>query len=128
MTGKAPTKELQGTFRRFKKWLINLYKTTKEIIKNPENYLGLKDPSDEVKEIFDHMMASEEEIEAWAEEKRWNLLYDDSLDYTQTEKENIKNGKKTSKNLRKKTHLNTSWKNSTDRPWWTLKKTSFHKK
>lgn len=90
LTGKAPTKELQGTFRRFKKWLINLYKTTKEIIKNPENYLGLKDPSDEVKEIFDHMMASEEEIEAWAEEKRWNLLYDDSLDYTQTEKENIK--------------------------------------
>lgn len=90
LTGKAPTKELQGTFRRFKKWLINLYKTTKEIIKNPENYLGLKDPSDEVKEIFDHMVASEEEIEAWAEEKRWNLLYDDSLDYTQTEKENIK--------------------------------------
>lgn len=117
LTGKAPTKELQGTFRRFKKWLINLYKTTKEIIKNPENYLGLKDPTDEVKEIFDHMVASEEEIEAWAEEKRWNLLYDDSLDYTQTEKENIKNGKKTSKNLRKKTHLNTSWKNSTDRPW-----------
>lgn len=90
LTGKAPTKELQGTFRRFKKWLINLYKTTKEIIKNPENYLGLKDPSDEVKEIFDHMVASDEEIEAWAAEKRWNLLYDDSLDYTQTEKENIK--------------------------------------
>ena len=101
LTGKAPTKELQGTFRRFKKWLINLYKTTKEIIKNPENYLGLKDPSDEVKEIFDHMMASEEEIEAWAEEKRWNLLYDDSLDYTQTEKENIKKWEESVKELAK---------------------------
>lgn len=101
LTGKAPTKELQGTFRRFKKWLINLYKTTKEIIKNPENYLGLKDPSDEVKEIFDHMMASEEEIEAWAEEKRWNLLYDDSLDYTQTEKENIKKWEENIKELAK---------------------------
>lgn len=101
LTGKAPTKELQGTFRRFKKWLINLYKTTKEIIKNPENYLGLKDPSDEVKEIFDHMMASEEEIEAWAEEKRWNLLYDDSLDYTQTEKENIKKWEEDVKELAK---------------------------
>lgn len=101
LTGKAPTKELRGTFRRFKKWLINLYKTTKEIIKNPENYLGLKDPSDEVKEIFDHMMASEEEIEAWAEEKRWNLLYDDSLDYTQTEKENIKKWEENIKELAK---------------------------
>lgn len=101
LTGKAPTKELQGTFRRFKKWLINLYKTTKEIIKNPENYLGLKDPSDEVKEIFDHMIASEEEIEAWAEEKRWKLLYDDSLDYTQTEKENIKKWEENIKELAK---------------------------
>ena len=101
LTGKAPTKELQGTFRRFKKWLINLYKTTKEIIKNPENYLGLKDPSDEVKEIFAHMMASEEEIEAWAEEKRWNLLYDDSLDYTQTEKENIKKWEESVKEIAK---------------------------
>jgi hypothetical protein len=101
LTGKAPTKELQGTFRRFKKWLINLYKTTKEIIKNPENYLGLKDPSDEVKEIFDHMVASEEEIEAWAEEKRWNLLYDDSLDYTQTEKENIKKWEENIKEIAK---------------------------
>lgn len=101
LTGKAPTKELQGTFRRFKKWLINLYKTTKEIIKNPENYLGLKNPSDEVKEIFDHMVASEEETEAWAEEKRWNLLYDDSLDYTQTEKENIKKWEENIKELAK---------------------------
>lgn len=101
LTGKAPTKELQGTFRRLKKWLINLYKTTKEIIKNPENYLGLKDPTDEVKEIFDHMVASEEEIEAWAEEKRWNLLYDDSLDYTQTEKENIKKWEENIKELAK---------------------------
>lgn len=101
LTGKAPTKELQGAFRRFKKWLINLYKTTKEIIKNPENYLGLKDPSNEVKEIFDHMVASEEEIEAWAEEKRWKLLYDDSLDYTQTEKENIKKWEENIKELAK---------------------------
>lgn len=105
LTGKAPTKELQGTFRRFKKWLINLYKTTKEIIKNPENYLGLKDPTDEVKEIFDHMVASEEEIEAWAEEKRWNLLYDDSLDYTQTEKENIKKWEEDVKELAKENAL-----------------------
>lgn len=105
LTGKAPTKELQGTFRRFKKWLINLYKTTKEIIKNPENYLGLKDPSDEVKEIFDHMVASEEEIEAWAEEKRWKLLYDDSLDYTQTERENIKKWEENIKELAKESAL-----------------------
>lgn len=105
LTGKAPIKELQGTFRRFKKWLINLYKTTKEIIKNPENYLGLKDPSDEVKEIFDHMVASDEEIEAWAAEKRWNLLYDDSIDYTQSEKENIKKWEENVKEIAKENAL-----------------------
>ena len=105
LTGKAPIKELQGTFRRFKKWLINLYKTTKEIIKNPENYLGLKDPSDEVKEIFDYMVASDEEIEAWAAEKRWNLLYDDSIDYTQSEKENIKKWEEDVKELAKENAL-----------------------
>lgn len=89
MTGKAPTKELQGAFRRFKKWMISIYRTTKEIMKNPQQALGLKEPPAEIKDIFDHMLAIEEEINAWSAEKRLHTIYDTGIDYTKTEKENV---------------------------------------
>lgn len=89
MTGKAPTKELQGAFRRFKKWMISIYRTTKEIMKNPQQALGLKEPPAEIKDIFDHMLATEEEINAWSAEKRLHTIYDTGIDYTKTEKENV---------------------------------------
>lgn len=89
MTGKAPTKELQGAFRRFKKWMISVYRTTKEIMKNPQQALGLKEPPAEIKDIFDHMLATEEEINAWSAEKRLHTIYDTGIDYTKTEKENV---------------------------------------
>ena len=89
MTGKAPTKELQGAFRRFKKWMISIYRTTKEIMKNPQQALGLKEPPAEIKDIFDHMLATEEEINAWSAEKRLHTIYDTRIDYTKTEKENV---------------------------------------
>nr|DAM27461.1 MAG TPA: crystallin beta/gamma motif-containing protein [Caudoviricetes sp.] len=89
MTGKVPTKELQGAFRRFKKWMISVYRTTKEIMKNPQQALGLKEPPAEIKDIFDHMLATEEEINAWSAEKRLHTIYDTGIDYTKTEKENV---------------------------------------
>lgn len=89
MTGKAPTKELQGAFRRFKKWMISIYRTTKEIMKNPQQALGMKEPPAEIKDIFDHMLATEEEINAWSAEKRLHTIYDTGIDYTKTEKENV---------------------------------------
>ena len=89
MTGKAPTKELQGAFRRFKKWMISIYRTTKEIMKNPQQALGLKEPPAEIKDIFDHMLVTEEEINAWSAEKRLHTIYDTGIDYTKTEKENV---------------------------------------
>lgn len=80
MTGTAPTKELQGTFRRFKTWLTELYRE----IKN----LG-KEPPQEIKDIFDHMLAIDDEINAWAAEKRLGEM-DRAYDFTKSEKENIK--------------------------------------
>lgn len=64
--GKAPVKELQGPFRRFKKWLISIYRDLTN--------LG-KTPSDDVRRVMDRMLASDDEIEAWArlrELDAWN--------------------------------------------------------
>lgn len=105
MTGKAPSKEMRGVFRRFKKWLVDIYNTTKEKLEHPEKLLGLKDPSREVKEIFDHMVAVDTEIENWAAERRLNAMYDKNLDYTQTERENIQKWAEEIKELAKEDAL-----------------------
>lgn len=55
--GKAPVKELQGPFRRFKKWLIGIYRDLRN--------LG-KEPTDDVRRAMDRMVASDDEIETWA--------------------------------------------------------------
>lgn len=63
---KAPVKELQGPFRRFKKWLIGIYRDLRN--------LG-KEPTDDVRRAMDRMVASDDEIETWArirELDAWN--------------------------------------------------------
>lgn len=61
--GKAPTKELTGVFRRFKKWLIGIYQDLKN--------LG-KEPPDDVKRVMDRMLASDQDIELWAKTRELN--------------------------------------------------------
>lgn len=61
--GKAPVKELQGPFRRFRKWLVGIYRDLKNLGKEP--------PAD-VKRVMDRMVATDEEIEAWAKMKEIN--------------------------------------------------------
>ena len=64
--GKAPVKELQGPFRRFKKWLIGIYRDLRN--------LG-KEPTDDVRRTMERMVASDDEIETWArirELDAWN--------------------------------------------------------
>ena len=56
--GKAPVKELQGPFRRFKKWLIGIYRDLRN--------LG-KEPTDDVRRTMERMVASDDEIETWRE-------------------------------------------------------------
>ena len=57
--GRAPTAELQSVFRRFKKWLIEIYKSMTEL--NVEL-------SDDVRAVYDRMLASEEAIEQFKAE------------------------------------------------------------
>lgn len=61
--GKAPVKELQSPFRRFRKWLVGIYRDLKNLGKEP--------PAD-VKRVMDRMVATDEEIEAWAKMKELN--------------------------------------------------------
>lgn len=81
MEGSAPTKEMQGVFRRFKKWLIDIYKTTKN--------LGNVELTPEIKDIFDHMISTESEINAWAAQRKLEAI-DKTVNVNQSELGNLK--------------------------------------
>ena len=56
MEDKAPTRELRPVFKRFAKWLKSVYSA----ISRNKNAVPL---TDEVREVFDRMLASEEDVE-----------------------------------------------------------------
>ena len=61
--GKAPTQALQSAFRKFKSWLVSIYRDLKN--------LG-KEPPEDVRRVMDRMLATDDEIEAWAKAKELN--------------------------------------------------------
>lgn len=61
--GKAPTQALQSAFRKFKFWLVSIYRDLKN--------LG-KEPPEDVRRVMDRMLATNDEIEAWAKAKELN--------------------------------------------------------
>lgn len=61
--GKAPTQALQSAFRKFKSWLVSIYRDLTN--------LG-KEPTEDVKRVMDRMLATDDEIEAWAKAKELN--------------------------------------------------------
>ena len=81
MEGSAPTKEMQGVFRRFKKWLTDIYKTTKN--------LGNVELTPEIKDIFDRMISTESEINAWAAQRKLEAI-DKTVNVNQSELGNLK--------------------------------------
>jgi hypothetical protein len=81
MDGSAPTKEMQGVFRRFKKWLTDIYKTTKS--------LGNVELTPEIKDIFDRMISTEAEINAWAAQRKLEAI-DKTVNVNQSELGNLK--------------------------------------
>ncbi len=56
--GKAPSLQLEGVFARFRKWLMRVYRDALDL------HVEL---SDEVRDVFDRMLAHEEEMELRAE-------------------------------------------------------------
>lgn len=81
MDGSAPTKAMQGVFRRFKKWLTDIYKTTKN--------LGNVELTPEIKDIFDRMISTESEINAWAAQRKLEAI-DKTVNVNQSELGNLK--------------------------------------
>lgn len=60
MEGKAPSIELQSYFQTFRSWLLNVYKSIKDFLaRNPE----AGQLNDEVRAVFDRMLATNEQIE-----------------------------------------------------------------
>ena len=59
--GEAPTKFLERTFRRFSKWLSVIYRAVSR--------LGGLPPKD-IREVMDRMLATQEDIEAYAEQQQ----------------------------------------------------------
>ena len=93
--GKAPTKELRGVFRRFKKTLMDIYRSIK-IVNGRKTFFNNMEPikiSPEMKHIFDAMLATEDEINAWSAEQKVMEMDKVGLDFTKTEKENYDNWK-----------------------------------
>ena len=60
--GKAPSPELQPLFRRFRSWLVNVYKSLTQFMRARDLKLN-----DEVRQVFDRLVATDEQI-AQAEE------------------------------------------------------------
>lgn len=58
LEGKAPSKELQPVFNRFKKWLLAVYNAVFSD-KRSKNAVPI---NDEVRQVFDRMLASEEQM------------------------------------------------------------------
>lgn len=63
LEGVAPTEEMQSVFDRFREWMLATYQTLKEFLKN--NPLAGK-LNDDVRQVFDRLLASEKDIAATA--------------------------------------------------------------
>ncbi|NOW44170.1 hypothetical protein FHW96_000297 [Novosphingobium sp. SG751A] len=69
MEGKAPSSALQGMFDRFRSWLLAIYKTVAD----------LRSPiTPEIREVFDRLLATDEEIGAARERLALNPLFKDA--------------------------------------------------
>jgi hypothetical protein len=65
--GKAPSPQLETAFRRFMSWLNKLYRSVRKL-------LGDQELDPRVREVFDHLLATEEEIAEAREAGPQNVL------------------------------------------------------
>lgn len=57
LEGKAPSTELQPLFRKFRSWMVNVYKSLTQFMRGRDLKL-----SDETRQVFDRMLATDEQI------------------------------------------------------------------
>lgn len=78
MEGRAPSSALASAFRKFKSWLVRIYKTA-AALRVPMN--------DEIRGVFDRMVASEDEIASWRQTEGLNPVFASAKDAGMTDAE-----------------------------------------
>ena len=79
MEGKAPTIELQNAFRVFARWMTQLYNTLRGRLDN--------NLDDEMRQVFDRLIATEEQIEIAMARDKFAPLFTDAAMAGKTEEE-----------------------------------------
>lgn len=79
MEGRAPSVELRNVFRRFARWLAEVYRTVRGQLN-----VNL---DDEMRQVFDRLLATEEQIEAAAARIRLEPLFTDAAMAGMTDEE-----------------------------------------
>lgn len=78
MEGKAPSIELRSAFSKFKAWLSNIYRSLK---------LLNADLNDEVRGVFDRLLATDDEIAIASSEQSYNQLFENPEELGMSESE-----------------------------------------
>jgi hypothetical protein len=83
--GKAPSREMQGLFARFRAWLTNVYRSLQQFMASYNTQL-----TDEVRGVFDRLLATQDAIEDALATRGFTPLFeaiaDSGMDMTQWEK------------------------------------------
>ena len=70
LEGKAPSVELQPLFQRFRSWLTSVYRSLAEFMRGRDLQL-----SDEVRAVFDRMLATDQQIQIAEDARGFSLLF-----------------------------------------------------
>lgn len=77
LEGKAPSIELQSAFRSFRQWLISVYESMRDFLKRNPDAGAL---NDEVRAVFDRMIATDEEIAIAQQARSLIPLFADAIE------------------------------------------------
>lgn len=78
--GKAPSKELQTAFAKFRAWLVAIYRN----IKNLNTTIN-----DDIREVFDRLLATDEQIQETSDQMYYDRLFESAEQAGWTEEEFI---------------------------------------
>lgn len=84
LEGKAPTVEMQPVFQRFRAWMLNIYKSLQEFLR--QNPLAGK-LNDDIRGVFDRLIANENEIARTEKLRSYAPLFADAESAGLTEKQ-----------------------------------------
>ena len=118
-TGEAPSVQLQSAFNRFRAWLVSIYSSIKRRL--GRDVLDVQ-YSEEVRQVIDRLLASDQDIELVREQYDLKALYDSAEEAGMTPKQfatyqrQVARAVERSKTHQLKKHLNEVEREK--RTWW----------